>query len=258
MSEPPRPTPKRVALTNRLPALGSFPRIRRLAGKVLRFMQRRPPTVSDELRRLLAGRQRVFFVQVGSNDGLQGDPIFALATSRQEWRGILVEPVPFLFERLRANYRDDPRFVYANVAIGETPGRVPFYYVGERAREELVDLPYWHDQVGSFDRSFITRCLEGRLTPYIVEELVECVRLESLLEQHGIEQLDLVHIDAEGYDYVVLAQLDLKRYRPLVIVYEHQNLRPEHAAAARNFLLGAGYHLYELGTDTLAVRSAGE
>ena len=210
-------------------------------------------TIQQRILRALDRKPKVFFVQVGSNDGVQGDPIHDLIISHKNWSGIFIEPIDFCFQRLRNNYGVDERFVFENVAIGTERGTKAFYYVSEKARRDL-DLPYWHDQLGSFDKSHITRALGEQMLPYVVEEDVECLPLQDVLDRNGVETIDLVHIDTEGFDYKVLSQLDLRRYQPSIILFEHHLLPQEEFAQARNQLRDAGYRLLQYGNDTLAVR----
>ena len=43
------------------------------------------------------------------------------------WTGVMVEPVPHLFDRLRRNYDSTDRVVCENAAISRADGRRPFY-----------------------------------------------------------------------------------------------------------------------------------
>ena len=64
-------------------------------------------------------------VQIGANDGIVDDPLREFLL-RGLWRGVLVEPVPYLFERLRRNYSSRPDLAFANVAIASQRGHMPF------------------------------------------------------------------------------------------------------------------------------------
>lgn len=213
-----------------------------------------PPTLEAQLRWTLAGRNQVHFVQVGSNDGAQGDPIHRLARRNPRWSGIFIEPVGFLFERLRANYAGEARFVFENVAIAAERGSAPFYYVSERAKAALGDrLPYWYDQLGSFNRNHIVKHLDGLLEPYIVELELPCLPLQEVLDRNAVSRVDLLHIDTEGYDWQVLRQFDFGRYRPQVVLYEHKHLPKQDRHAARELLRAQGYRLSNDASDTLGV-----
>src|SRR5688500_13337395 len=178
------------------------------AGKwIYRRFRQSDPTIQEEILKAVDSKPSVFFVQVGSNDGLQGDPIHDLIVTRENWSGIFIEPIDFLFHRLRRNYGAAERFIFENVAIGNEKGSKKFYYVSEKAKSEL-DLPYWHDQLGSFDKDDITRVVGEEMSPYIVVEDVECVPLQDVLDRNRVNTIDLLHIVTEGFDYRVLSELD--------------------------------------------------
>lgn len=224
------------------------------AGKwIYRRFRQSDPTIQERILKAVGSKPRVFFVQVGSNDGLQGDPIHDLIVSRESWSGIFIEPIDFLFQRLRRNYGDAGRFIFENVAIGTEKGSKKFYYVSEKAKSEL-ELPYWHDQLGSFDKSHITRALGDQMSPYIVEEDIECLPLQDVFDRNRVDAVDLLHIDTEGFDYKVLSQLDLKRYKPSVILFEHHLLPEDEFVKARQLLRSNGYRLLQYGNDILALR----
>ena len=69
------------------------------------------------IRRALGGRPHASIVQVGSNDGVTNDPSHDLLISHPSWTALLIEPVPFLFQRLKGNYPDSPRFRFENAVF---------------------------------------------------------------------------------------------------------------------------------------------
>ena len=223
--------------------------------KAYRFFLPEPELgITEQIERALREKTPVFFVQVGSNDGLQRDPIHRLIVTNKKWSGIFIEPVGFVFQRLKQNYNNAGRFTFENVAIGTKKGITKFYYVSEEARSALGDdLPSWYDQLGSFDRNHILKFLDGRLEPYIVEEELECVTMEEIFERNSVERVDLLHIDAEGFDFKILSQIDFKRYKPLIVLYEHAHLPVTEKEKAKSFLTTSGYSLREYDTDTLAI-----
>lgn len=233
--------------------LRNLPVVYGLAKWIYRRFRGSDPTIQQHILKAIGDKPNVFFVQVGSNDGVQGDPIHDLIVSRQSWSGIFIEPIDFLFQRLRQNYGQADRFVFENVAIGTEKGSKKFYYVSEKAKREL-ELPYWHDQLGSFDKAHITRALGDQMAPYIVEEDIECLPLQDVLDRNRVGAIDLIHIDTEGFDYKVLSQLDIKRYKPSVILFEHHLLPDEEFVKARKLLRSTGYRLLQYGNDILAIR----
>ena len=94
------------------------------------------------------------FVEIGSNDGSKYDHLREHIVSGA-WRGIMVEPVPYVFERLRANYGHLERVALENVAVADRDGSLPFYHVAEASEEERAQLPDWYDTIGSFHREAV-------------------------------------------------------------------------------------------------------
>jgi len=193
-----------------------------------------------------------FFVKVGANDGITGDPTSRLFLSTPQWRGLLIEPVPYCFEKLKENFGDTSRFALEQVAVGANAEKRPFYYVSENARDHLPDLPDWFDQLGSFDRAHITKHLDGMLEPFIMERIVEVLPLKKLLDRNNVEKIHLLHLDTEGHDFEILKTLDLKTLSPVLILIEHRHLSKHDKAALCRLLRQNGYSVSNAGLDYLA------
>jgi FkbM family methyltransferase len=199
-----------------------------------------------------AGRP-LTFVQIGSNDGVVHDPIHQVVRTCG-WSGVLVEPLPPLYERLVANYEGVPNLAFENAAIGTVDGTSTLYSVDPRPGD-----PYWIDQVASFDRA----TLEGhadRITGVrerIVEVPVASLTLATLIERHGLRSVDLMHIDVEGYDFEVLKQIDFASpWAPTFIIYEREHFDRDTDRAAHRLLRDAGYHCIDIWPDQFAFRAA--
>ncbi|MEO6741103.1 MAG: FkbM family methyltransferase [Chthoniobacteraceae bacterium] len=187
------------------------------------------------------------FVQIGANDGLIGDPIrrFILEFG---WKGVLVEPQPEVFERLRNNYAGSNQLQFERCAIAATNGSAKFY----TAREPGA-VNGGADTFASFDR----RRLESyaRMRNATVEELsVPTMTPAHLLEKYAINGFDLLQIDAEGYDFELIKLFDLGPNGPALIHFESGNLKPSTQEECYRYLCGRGYRVLTLRGDTLASR----
>ncbi len=209
---------------------------------------RMPDEVRQALKKLADSKKDIFFVNVGCNDGLAGNPLREFIVVRG-WRGIMIEPVGYVFDRLVKVYKNRPQIRCENVAIGEQNGSKTFYFL----RQNNV-LPPGYDQVGSFDKNKILK--EDNIFPglaqYIQEREVQCETLSHMLARHQVSHVDVYLIDAEGFDYQILKQLDLQKDRPLMIIFEVAHLSPEDKAAALKLLDRAGYSLKQVVGDVLA------
>jgi len=210
------------------------------------------PDVSVWLARILQKKNIATVVQIGSNDGKTGDPLHNLILKNKNWKVVFVEPVPSLFQKLKANYGVNDRFIFENCAINQGEQQ-DFYWVDEeRAKMEITGLPSWFNQLGSFDKSHITKHMDGLLTPFIRSEIVRGKTLNELLSVNKISKLDVLHIDAEGYDWKIVSQLDLKKITPEIILFEFTHLLKDERESAIDFLKPK-YHLFSIRSDFLCV-----
>jgi len=71
-------------------------------------------------------------------------------------------------------------------------------------------------------------------------------RLETVLEKHGVEGIDLLSIDTEGNELDVCSSLDWPRHRPSIVIIEHYTMgRPAQEAAIRNYFARLPYRLIQ-------------
>ena len=193
------------------------------------------------------------FVKVGANDGVTGDPVSDILLADPKWKGLLIEPVPYCFDRLKASFHNSERFCLEQVAIGAAAGHATFYYVDPKAAEHIPGLPGWYDQLGSFDRNHIVKHLDGVLTPFIIECNVEVCSLNDVLKRNGIRKVHLLHIDTEGHDYEVLKTLDFAGQSPAAIFVEHKHVPDAQKPEMLSLLRKHGYSVDDCGGDFFAV-----
>ena len=173
---------------------------------------------------------------------------------------VLIEPVQEYFDQLRRNYAGIPFVHFVNAAIAETEGKRSFYRVNVDPKQ--FGLPDWLAEMGSLRREIAAPILEtyakkygAFLCEHRVEETVDCVRLETVLASHGIkDDLDMLQIDAEGYDYEILCSIDFTQLRPTYINFERVLLE-DREPACRAMMRAAGYSLMDWGLDTLCIRA---
>lgn len=206
---------------------------------------------------------KLFFIQVGSNDGVQNDPLSKFIF-RDRWSGIMTEPQPEAYKSLQYVYQGTG-VRPINMAVDNTVLERKLYRVSfTNAR--------WASGLSSFNRSQLEaqvnngyidkKCKkEGIIPPaekerYIAEHSVQCISFEQMMEKFNIEKVDLLHIDTEGYDFEILKQFDLKRFLPGAVIFERTHLSQADRDAARLMLENAGYEVCDLGADTAARRKS--
>ncbi len=178
-------------------------------------------------------------LQIGACDGAQNDPV-RLHAAKGSARCILLEPNPFAFERLQNTYAGMHNVTLLQAAIAEQHGEAHLYRVRRsgKTREE-VDLTL---QIASFYKKHLEK--HGTRPEDIERITVPSRSLSSVLAEFGVMKLDLLQIDAEGFDAAVVRMaLDLP-VLPDVINFEHIHLRNADRQplfdllARRKYLLG--------------------
>ena len=194
-------------------------------------------------------KKDAFFIQIGCCDGVVEDIMHNLII-KNNWSGILLEPVKYLFEQLKVNYQKQLNLIVCNVAISNEDGFKDFWYL----RENTDGLPFWYNQVGSFFPEVILKHVGEipNLKDYLVQEKVKCITFNTLIRQHSIKQIDIMHIDTEGFDFSIIKQIDFENFKPSIIKYEHQHLIESDQWESRNYLRSKGYFVIHNYIDSIA------
>jgi FkbM family methyltransferase len=182
----------------------------------------------------------VTVVQIGAYDGVVDDPL-AEVLELHGWTGILVEPQREPFKALERRYVGNPKIRLFNVAIADQDGFRNLYRTGPST-------------LASFDRAHVVKHFDVKDEPLIVEEPVECWTFSTLLERAGVERVDVLQIDAEGYDLELLRLFDIPRRLPSIVNYEHVHLSRSERNSAAGLLISNGYRLGMSRFDTVAYR----
>jgi FkbM family methyltransferase len=231
-----------------------------LARRINRARGKKTPVYEFLDRFSRAHHRRVNFIQIGANDGLRNDPIREFIV-RDHWAGVLVEPLPQVFELLQKNYRrvHSSRLIFANTVISTSNSDQVSFWVFD---EPFLASRSFEGQMGylrksSLDvehlRQFFTS--PGRFEDQVKEIRVPCLTLRRLVEQYWDGgPIDLLVIDAEGHDASILLSLDFDVVDPAAILFELLHLGGEKEKVF-DYLTGHGYDILEAGDDAIASRS---
>jgi FkbM family methyltransferase len=180
-----------------------------------------------------------FFVEIGAFDGVTADPIYDLVRQRG-WHGVLVEPQLEAFELLKKNYRDQQGLQFFNVVIGDHDGEATLY-----TRDGGMV------QAASIEKQLMNK--PGRRRHIVDARQVPCWTFDTLLKEAAAPQtIDLLQIDAEGFDYEIIRSIDFDRVKPAIIHYEHMVLSQPERNACLELLASHGYRFCLEDSDTTA------
>jgi FkbM family methyltransferase len=153
------------------------------------------------LARIFGDQARGTYVDVGAHHPRRFSNTHMLY--RRGWRGVNIDAAPGSM-RLFSVHR--PRDLNLEVGVAATAADRDFFVFNEPA-------------LNTFDRE---RAMSLDRPPYRIEAItkVHCQPLSTILSEHAIGHLDLLTIDAEGFDYEVLTTLDWNTSRPRVVLTE--------------------------------------
>lgn len=186
-----------------------------------------------------------YFVQIGAFDGREGDHLYQLIRANH-WQGILVEPQPQAFKALKRNYAGEKRLGFFNVAIGPTDGTITLY------TRTTGSVP-----IASVSKRLLVK--PGHSRSEVVGINVPCWTFDRLLSEAGApERIDLLQIDAEGFDFEIIQSIDFERVKPSIIRFEHALLSERDRNACLKLLAENGYRFLLEDRDTMALLKPAE
>jgi FkbM family methyltransferase len=185
---------------------------------------------------------RLTFLQIGAYDGIGEDDLRGIVVAHK-LRGVLVEPQPAAFSRLQNTYRNQPNITLLEAAIAEEAGIRQLYC--KRGEASMA---------ASFDRNHLRR--HGIGDSEIVAQQVVCHTVESALQTAGLSHVDLLQIDAEGYDWPIIRSINFERLRPRILRFEYRNISPRDADECLELLASHGYRFIIETRDIIAYQAA--
>lgn len=196
------------------------------------------------------GSENFFFIQIGANDGIRADPLRPLI-EKYRFRGVMIEPLPDMYENLMANYEGYPGLVFVNAAISECSGDFPLY----RFKREANVEDWFHGLATIYEKKLQFQAKRWNLNPEEVIEkvVVPSMTFKQLLLKHHIEKYNLLQVDTEGYDYKILQMALAEDSRPEIIHFENAILSVNEKLLAENLLRDKGYRYLDVGSDTIAM-----
>jgi FkbM family methyltransferase len=206
---------------------------------------------------------QIFVIQVGANDGINHDPIHKFV-KRDKWNGLLIEPQPDVFRyQLFPLYLKDEGIYLENIAISDKVALMDMYKISFTRERWATGLTTFHrptlqEKVDRGDVGKIAKRkgikVPARLEDYIDQVKVESKTFEFLRAKYQIQEVDVLQIDVEGFDFEVIKLYDLQENKPKVIVFESRHLSDDEYAEADRYFTDNGFLLNRVKGDSVAVR----
>ena len=152
-------------------------------------------------------------IQVGANDGKRFD-LLCPYIKKYQCKSLLVEPIKEYFEKLKENYKNDNFILFENSAISVNDEIQQIYKVHTKYLNNYSD--HIHG-ISSFEKQHLIK--HGVKNRHIISESVSSINMVNLITKHNFNSLDLLFIDAEGYDgKIAMDFLTTTLIRPIIIL----------------------------------------
>ena len=162
-----------------------------------------------------------FLIQIGANDGERFD-VLNYYIKKYKTKSLLVEPINENYESLKKNYQNCDFITFDNSAISVNKEVSYLYKVNPIYFKNYGDhIP----GITSFDKNHLLT--HGVKKNHIIKENVQSTSIGDLIVKHNVKQLDLLFVDAEGYDgKIVYDFLSSEKIEP-IIVLEYIHIKNE-------------------------------
>ena len=193
-------------------------------------------------------------IQIGAHIGNIGnDPIYNHIDETTKL--ILVEPVPYLFSKLKNNYKNKLQnlnnIIFINEAVSDSISEIILTIPS--LKNDFSKLPWYASQLASINPNHAT----GHIPNLITDEIkVKTTTIDTIVNNHKITNIDLLHTDTEGHDYTILMNYSFS-IKPKQILFEHKHMDGIFTTGNKyieltNKLLSLGYtKVYENIEDTM-------
>ena len=160
-------------------------------------------------------------VVIGAHSGLF---LKDLVSEYQDQNILLVEPVPYNYEILNSEYKDNPKITICKNAIIDKSKKDFFYYVKKDSITKLGK--HWASQIVSFDKNHILNHKNKRFD--IKEDDIETIQIEfitfdDLIQKYSIKSIDKLQIDVEGAEYKIMNSINFQKIEINKILFESKH-----------------------------------
>lgn len=153
-----------------------------------------------------------------------GEPIWE-DCKKNKWSGIVIEPIPSVFNKLKENYSYNRNVIALNVAVSDKNGTSNFYEDGGEASSLSIEHTKKHKmKVNTIN--------------------VKTITLLNLWEKYvKSNKVDILNLDCEGYDHIILLSTDFDKIKPKprYILYESEHIPGCGETKVLNHLKKYGY-----------------
>ena len=160
-------------------------------------------------------------VVIGAHSGIH---IKDLISEYADSKILLVEPVPYNYQILENDYKNNENIFISRNAIFDEVKKDNFYHVKKDSIKKLGK--HWASQIGSFDKNHILNHKNKRFDikdDDIQITEVEFITFQDLVEKYSINSINKLQIDVEGAEYKIMNSINYNKIEIKNIFFESKH-----------------------------------
>jgi len=175
-------------------------------------------------------------VQVGANRGY--DELTHLIKNINVDKLILIEPLSKFNDSLKKCYSNINNLFIENVAITDDINKTTdYFYLHEKMDDNMEQASLLKTHIDKvFDH--LEYNIDKNHEDQIIKLLVNCTTINHIFDKYTLKNIDILFIDAEGFDDKIIKSIDYFKFNIKKIYYENMHINFEDIS---NFLKTNGY-----------------
>ena len=160
-------------------------------------------------------------VVIGAHSGIH---IKDLISEYANQKVLLVEPVPYNYQILENDYKNNENIFISRNAIFDEAKKDNFYHVKKDSIKKLGK--HWASQIGSFDKNHILNHKNKRFDikdDDIQITEVEFITFQDLVKKYSINSINKLQIDVKGAEYKIMHSIDYNKIKIKNIFFESKH-----------------------------------
>ena len=193
-------------------------------------------------------------VVIGAHSGIH---IKDLISEYANQKVLLVEPVPYNYQILENDYKNNKNIFISRNAIFDKAKKDNFYHVKKDSIKKLGK--HWASQIGSFDKNHILNHKNKRFDikdDDIQITEVEFITFQDLVKKYSINSINKLQIDVEGAEYKIMNSIDYNKIKIKNIFFESKHFdgtftEGEKLKEIKDKLISNGYNLKQIDKENI-------
>jgi FkbM family methyltransferase len=202
-------------------------------------------SLNEVLKNLFSKNKINQIIQIGANDGQSFDEL-SYFIKKNKTNSVLVEPIVENFTKLQIHYKNLNFIKLENSAISINDEVSKLYKVNPKYTSKYGSHI---SAIPSFSEKHLIN--HGVNKKHIITELVTPITIKKLIAKYNIDSLDLLFVDAEGYDGKIIYDfLDSSSLRPFMI-FEYIHIQNDTFLNLIKKLIKNKYLFFDVGENVV-------